>query len=195
MPNYTIKTIRVGTAADNDYVVDDMLAQPYHLRLNQENAWSCSIIVGTSPETVYINDIALTHDSVLYNGDVLRIGQSVIPWQQWFDIDDSLRPTDEPDGYDGRISGWLAFFMVVLSLGGILSLGYALWLLFWPLLPSILCLSVRVMPYSSVWHIWLYYSLIEFLLLPLTITIPPVLSLVPMLYLVQCGLLYGFAIF
>lgn len=89
-----MKVITVGRSHNNDIVIDDPYVSKTHCQIVKDDNGRVSIIDTNSRNGVYING-KMAHGNVyLQTSDIVRIGNTTLPWQQYFT--ESFTPSAPP---------------------------------------------------------------------------------------------------
>lgn len=78
-----MKVITIGRDTDNDIVVDDSKVSRHHMQIVCDGD-DFSIVDLYSSNGTFVNDRRISCETPLYTGDVVRIGNSTLPWQTYF---------------------------------------------------------------------------------------------------------------
>lgn len=77
-----VKTI--GRGQDNNIVVNDDKVSRTHLQMVQDDSGNISVVDVGSTNGTFVNGIRITGETRLKAGDELRIGDTSLPWQNYF---------------------------------------------------------------------------------------------------------------
>lgn len=102
-----MRILTVGRNPQNNVVLSDPMVSVRHLELRQYDNGQYSAIDLNSTNGTYVNGQRIQGEVLLRRGDKVRIGQTNLPWLQYFGEDDS------------SMSAWM---IVLIVLGGIVSL-------------------------------------------------------------------------
>ena len=102
-----MRIITIGRNPQNNVVLSDPMVSVRHLELRQYDNGQYSAIDLNSTNGTYVNGQRIQGEVLLRRGDKVRIGQTDLPWLQYFGEDDS------------SMSAWM---IVLIVLGGIVSL-------------------------------------------------------------------------
>jgi RNA polymerase subunit RPABC4/transcription elongation factor Spt4 len=81
-----MKTIKIGRAQDDDIIIDDPTVTRCHTVITQDDNGNYSITnYGENGTFVNGKDIGRKESVTLNPGDVVRIGNSTLPWQKYFE--------------------------------------------------------------------------------------------------------------
>ncbi|MDL2224003.1 FHA domain-containing protein [Bacteroidales bacterium OttesenSCG-928-M06] len=78
-----MKVITIGRDLDNDIVVHDSKVSRHHLQIINE-AGSFRIVDLYSTNGTFVNDKKISGETSLLINDIVRVGNSVLPWQTYF---------------------------------------------------------------------------------------------------------------
>lgn len=94
-----MKVITIGRSEDNDKVVYDPYASGHHLQIIQHDDGHFSLSDFGSTNGTFVNGRKISGNVVLNDMDIVRIGNTTIPWRMYFDeVDDSgyrMQPNEE----------------------------------------------------------------------------------------------------
>ena len=90
-----MKVITVGRSHNNDVVIDDATVSRTHCQIIQDDNGRYSLIDTNSKNGVYVNGIKRHGNISLHKSDIVRIGNTTLPWRNYFsDITNSSETTD-----------------------------------------------------------------------------------------------------
>lgn len=89
-----INTIKIGRGHDNDIVVDDSFVSSSHCQIIKDTC-GFTVVDTNSKNGTYVNGIKIHGSIRLKQTDIVRIGNTTLPWQKYF----SQLTTDD-SGYD-----------------------------------------------------------------------------------------------
>ena len=96
-----MKVITIGRHEDNDVLVDDPCASRHHLQIIQHDDGHYSLADFGSTNGTFINGQQITGEVDLNINDVVRIGNSTIPWRLFFEKEEPKDIQEEnPSSYD-----------------------------------------------------------------------------------------------
>ena len=78
-----MKVITIGRDTDNDIVVSDSKVSRHHLQIINDGG-SLRIVDFNTTNGTFVNDRKILGETALYANDVVRIGNTVLPWQTYF---------------------------------------------------------------------------------------------------------------
>lgn len=95
-----MKIVRIGRSSDNDINLpaDDLKASRHHCQIIQEDDGSYTLVDVGSSNGTYVNGVKRHGQVKLNPNDIIRVGNSTLPWQSYF-----LGGNDYPEG--GTIIG------------------------------------------------------------------------------------------
>lgn len=79
-----MKVITVGRSQNNDIVIDDPYVSKTHCQIVKDDNGRVSIIDINSRNGVYINGVKAHGKVYLKTTDIVRIGNTTLPWRQYF---------------------------------------------------------------------------------------------------------------
>ena len=89
-----MKVITVGRSQNNDIVIDDPYVSKTHCQIVKDDNGRVSIIDINSRNGVYINGVKAHGKVYLKTTDIVRIGNTTLPWRQYFN--ESFTPSAPP---------------------------------------------------------------------------------------------------
>jgi aspartyl protease family protein len=78
-----MKVITIGRDLDNDVVINDNKVSRHHLQIIN-NGGSFRIVDFGSTNGTFVNDGKILGETALCTNDIVRIGNTVLPWQTYF---------------------------------------------------------------------------------------------------------------
>ena len=85
-----MKVVTIGRNEDNDVVIKDTHASRYHLQIIQHDDGHFSLSDFGSTNGTYVNGQKISGEIDLNQNDVIRIGNSTLPWRMYFDPDNEM---------------------------------------------------------------------------------------------------------
>ena len=79
-----MKVITIGRGQDNDIEVNDVNASRNHVQIVQSDSGSYSVVDLGSTNGTYVNGQRITGETPLQAQDIIKIGNTVLPWQSYF---------------------------------------------------------------------------------------------------------------
>lgn len=80
-----MKIVKIGRNPQNDVVINDEFVSGTHCQIIQDDRGNCTLIDTNSSNGTYVNGV-LRHGEVrLSPTDMVRIGHTNLPWQNYFD--------------------------------------------------------------------------------------------------------------
>lgn len=119
-----MKVITIGRSSENNIVINDAKVSRTHLQLVQNDNGVCSVVDLNSANGTFVNGQKITGEVRLQPHDVIRIGNTTLPWQEYIKPSvaagqkpkDNIRLNPKPN----RIWWYVAVCVVfVLVAGGI----------------------------------------------------------------------------
>jgi len=107
-----MKVITIGRDTDNDVVVSDSKVSRHHLQIISDGC-SFRIVDFNATNGTFVNDRKISGETALYANDIVRIGNTVLPWQSYFRTEEKQKPKNNFLLYAG-IAGAAAIVAVVL---------------------------------------------------------------------------------
>ncbi|MBR5532867.1 MAG: FHA domain-containing protein [Bacteroidales bacterium] len=144
-----MKIIRIGRSRSNDIVISDPTVSSMHCQIIRDDNGRFRIIDTNSTNGTYINGIRRQGDVVLQENDIVRIGNSTIPWREYFNSNSTFKspqptvphqypePIDDPEEEGANGVGITGFVIAIISI-------FLFWIpYFGPILPFVsLILSI-----------------------------------------------------
>ena len=78
-----MKVITIGRSSDNNIVINDAKVSRTHLQLVQNESGICSVVDLNSANGTFVNGQKITGEVRLQPRDVIRIGNTTLPWQEY----------------------------------------------------------------------------------------------------------------
>lgn len=79
-----MKIIQIGRSSDNNIVIDDVRVSKIHCQIIQDDYGNYRLIDVNSTNGTYVNGVRCTREVSLNRSDVIRIGNTTLPWQSYF---------------------------------------------------------------------------------------------------------------
>ena len=139
----SIRTITIGRGARNDVVINDPYVSTFHCEISKDAHGRYIICDKDSRNGTFINEQKCDRPAELGRKDKVRIGQTEIPWQNYFGLtlfpNNDISPTplppninvDPPFGGNDiskpeeSATSWLAIIALILSIAGACLFIYA----------------------------------------------------------------------
>jgi len=86
-----MKVITIGRDLENDIVVNDSKASRHHLQIICEGG-HFRIVDFNSTNGTFVNDQKISGEIALFPNDIVRIGNTILPWQTYFAVRKTKRP-------------------------------------------------------------------------------------------------------
>ncbi|MDR1593791.1 MAG: FHA domain-containing protein [Prevotellaceae bacterium] len=112
-----MKIITIGRHSSNDVKINDSKVSRHHLQIIRDDAGNFRVVDFGSTNGTYVNDRKISGEVKLSYNDVIRIGNTSLPWQSYFSTDKSHT----------RLSIWL-IPAVCVAATVVIILGIALYL-------------------------------------------------------------------
>ena len=112
-----MQIIQIGRDTNNDVIVQDAFVGRKHLQLKIEGD-KVAVKDLDSKNGTYVNGMRINGEVALHPGDVLKIGKTVLPWQQYV----SALPVskDKKTGRDMKAFWtWVGIIGSIASIGGL----------------------------------------------------------------------------
>lgn len=95
-----MRVITIGRNEDNDVVINDAHASRYHLQIIQHDDGHYSLADFGSTNGTYVNGQKVSGESNLMLSDIVRIGNTTIPWRMYFEPDYEINTDLIGNGFD-----------------------------------------------------------------------------------------------
>ncbi len=126
-----MRVITVGRSSENNIVINDAKVSRTHLQLVQNDSGICSVVDLNSANGTFVNGQKITCEVRLQPQDVIRIGNTTLPWQEYIkpssavgqppkDITDNIRIA--PPTKTNRKWWYAAACVVLVLLAGSIGL-------------------------------------------------------------------------
>lgn len=134
-----MKVITIGRSSENDVVINDPHTSRHHMQIIQHDDGHYSLSDFGSTNGTFVNGQKVNGEVILRENDVVRIGNTIIPWIMYFEAKSLVDPPKPPDlpimpvqkQGAGFVLFWL-WLMIVANIGGgifhAINAQYATWL-------------------------------------------------------------------
>lgn len=85
-----MKIVKIGRSSSNDVNIDDKLVSRAHCQIIQDDNGEFTIIDANSLNGTFINGTKRHGQVKLNPNDIVRIGNTTLPWQSYFTPDDGV---------------------------------------------------------------------------------------------------------
>jgi len=86
-----MRVITIGRSPENDVVINDARVSRTHCQIVQNDSGVCSVVDLNSANGTFVNDKKITGEIRLQPHDVIRIGNTTLPWQEY------IKPFSTPE--------------------------------------------------------------------------------------------------
>lgn len=136
-----MKVITIGRSEENDVIINDAHASRHHLQIIQHDDGHYTLSDFGSTNGTYVNGQKIGGEINLTHSDIVRIGNTIIPWRNYFESDDDIKTDlinddiedlvpEAPTSSDSEggvsvgmiISFFISLIMIVGGLSGTLAL-------------------------------------------------------------------------
>ncbi len=121
-----MKVITIGRSSGNDIVVDDFKVSRVHLQL-VFNDGICSIVDLNSSNGTFVNGQKINGEVQLQPNDVIRIGNTTLPWQEYVNTHTTPTPPNIPTSPEPNKKTWLYVLIGVIALLLVCGGGFAIY--------------------------------------------------------------------
>ncbi len=87
-----MRVITIGRSSENNVVINDAKVSRTHLQLVQNDNGTCSVVDLNSANGTFVNGQKITGEVPLQPQDVIRIGDTTLPWQEYVNSLSSVAP-------------------------------------------------------------------------------------------------------
>lgn len=88
-----MQILRIGKSPQNDVVINDEYVSGYHCQIIQDDKGNFILIDTNSSNGTYVNGVQRRGEVRLNKTDTVRIGNTVLPWQSYFNTKGSPDPS------------------------------------------------------------------------------------------------------
>jgi hypothetical protein len=123
-----MKVITIGRSRDNDIVISDSYVSGHHLQIIQDDTGSFRLADFGSKNGTYVNGRKISGEIYLNPTDVVRIGNTTLPWKSYFIqappvyVNNPVPPVSEP--LEPKQSDSYGIFILLLGIGSIGLIAY-----------------------------------------------------------------------
>lgn len=134
-----MKVIKIGRSSNNDIVVNDGKVSRTHCQIIEEGNGNYLLIDSNSENGTYVNGVLRRSEVRLNQSDIVRIGNTTLPWQTYFSppIRNGITPSNA-----SQTGGGLAVASFVCGVAGISVLSITFGVIGWQFLYAIVGSSV-----------------------------------------------------
>jgi hypothetical protein len=79
-----MKTVTIGRAPENSIVIRDPLVANYHLQIIQDDDNKFRLVNCDLSNDTFVNESRVYKEAHLNGNDVIRVGNTVLPWKSYF---------------------------------------------------------------------------------------------------------------
>lgn len=124
-----MRVITIGRSEENDAVIRDSHASRHHLQIIQHDDGHYTLADFGSTNGTYINGQKISGEVYLNKNDVVRIGNSTIPWRTYFENSESVASVAPGAGIPfypavKERHGFVTFWLWLMILGNDLGVVY-----------------------------------------------------------------------
>lgn len=101
-----MKTIKIGRSSSNDVNINDPLVSRAHCQIIQEDNGSFRLIDTNSKNGTFINGTERHGEILLSTSDIVRIGNTTLPWQAYFNNGGDPPPPPPPPTKPSKFLVW-----------------------------------------------------------------------------------------
>jgi pSer/pThr/pTyr-binding forkhead associated (FHA) protein len=118
-----MKEMKIGRSLDNNIVLDDVSVSRYHATLIQNGNQRFSVIDNNSTNGTYVNGVRIYGSRQLEYNDILKIGNSILPWRNYFQVSKDNRsetvlnsnPVQSIQSHKIlEINDWLVIYLIMI---------------------------------------------------------------------------------
>lgn len=93
-----MEVINIGRASDNDFVINDAYASKHHCQLIHHDNGSYELI-DISTYGTWVNGRKVNRKQILHHGDIVKLGNTCIPWMSYFGYQHTIKPPTSYPNY------------------------------------------------------------------------------------------------
>lgn len=117
-----MKVITIGRSSENSIVINDAKVSRTHLQLVQNDNGVCAVVDLNSANGTFVNSQKITGEVRLQPHDVIRIGNTTLPWQEYIKSSSSEEQKPIYPQSKQRIWWYVATCLVIVLLAGSIGL-------------------------------------------------------------------------
>jgi hypothetical protein len=122
-----MKVITIGKSSGNDIVISDSLVSEHHLQIIQDDTSNFRLAVFDSTNGTYVNGSKINGEISLKPTDVVRIGNTTLPWESYFiqTPPADVNPVSPiPESAEPEQSGAYGILILLLGIAALGVIGY-----------------------------------------------------------------------
>jgi hypothetical protein len=96
-----MQTVTFGRGSQNDVVFSDMTVSGTHCRIEMDDAGRITITDLNSTNGTRVNGVAISSPTILNPSDVVKIGNTTLDWQQYFNTSGTVVSGESSGSYSG----------------------------------------------------------------------------------------------
>lgn len=109
-----MQIVTVGRGPKNDVIIkDDHMVERCHVQFKKDDNGQYSVVDFQTQAGTYVNGKRIQGEVRIQPGDKVQIAKTELPWESYFQDDDRA---------GGVVGGWSTWSIVLLGLGGLVSL-------------------------------------------------------------------------
>lgn len=121
-----MKIVKIGRVQGNDVIIPDPKVSQSHCQIIQEDNGSFMLIDTNSTNGTYVNGILRRGEVTLNPEDVIRIGDSTLPWRNYFPPQPTQTPQPPPPPKPSSFLVWAILATIFCCMPfGIVSIVHA----------------------------------------------------------------------
>lgn len=121
-----MKIIKIGRGEGNNIIINDSLVSRVHCQIIQDDNGCFCLIDANSRNGTFVNGERRHGEVFLKPTDIIRIGNSTLPWQSYFQGTSQPPKTPDPGAKPDNFMTWAILSTIFCSLlFGIISIVYA----------------------------------------------------------------------
>lgn len=117
-----MNVITIGRSSENNIVINDAKVSRTHLQLVQNDNGVCSVVDLNSANGTFVNGQKITGEVHLQPHDIIRIGDTTLPWQEYIKLSSAVEQSPKDMGHPtqktNRIWWYVAVCTVIVLLAG-----------------------------------------------------------------------------
>ena len=90
-----MKVLKFGTYIDNDVVINDRTVSRNHVQITQHDYTHFTLLDLGSENGTFVNGVRVSEEVEIHHGDEVRIGNTLLNWEEYFLSDEEKRIREE----------------------------------------------------------------------------------------------------
>ena len=93
-----MEILKIGRSSDNNIIVNDAKVSRWHLQIVQNEDGKCYVVDLNSSNGTFVNGVRINGETHLHISDEIRIGDTILPWQNYITSHPGPQSPNPPDG-------------------------------------------------------------------------------------------------